>query len=56
MRSTKKEESGEKVLRLTDEMLEIDMQGVKQVQYVHLKMCVTKQGGKVITLQLLMTI
>ena len=31
MRDTKKKESGEKVLRLTDEMLEIDMRGIKQV-------------------------
>ena len=31
MRGTKKKESGEKVLRLTDEMLEIDMRGIKQV-------------------------
>ena len=38
MRSTKKKESGEKVLRLTDEMLEIDMQGVKQVQYAWVSM------------------
>ena len=31
MRGSKKKESGEKVLRLTDEMLEIDMRGIKQV-------------------------
>ena len=31
MRGAKKKESGEKVLRLTDEMLEIDMRGIKQV-------------------------
>ena len=31
MRGAKKKESVEKVLRLTDEMLEIDMQGIKQV-------------------------
>ena len=31
MRGTRKKESGEKVLRLTDEMLEIDMRGIKQV-------------------------
>ena len=30
MRGAKKKESGE-VLRLTDEMLEIDMRGIKQV-------------------------
>ncbi|XP_058962099.2 RNA 3'-terminal phosphate cyclase-like [Pocillopora verrucosa] len=32
MRGAKKKESGEKVLRLTDEMLEIDMRGIKQSQ------------------------
>ena len=31
MRGAKKKESGEKVLQLTDEMLEIDMRGIKQV-------------------------
>ena len=31
MRGARKKESGEKVLRLTDEMLEIDMRGIKQV-------------------------
>ena len=34
MRGSKKKESGEKVLRLTDEMLEIDMRGIKQVLIV----------------------
>ena len=29
LRSTRKKETGEKVLRLTDEMLEIDMRGIK---------------------------
>lgn len=32
MRSTKKKETGEKVLRLTDEMLEIDMNGIRESQ------------------------
>ena len=31
MRSTKKKETGEKILRLTDEMLEIDMNGIREV-------------------------
>ena len=31
MRSTKKQATGEKVLRLTDEMLEIDMNGIREV-------------------------
>ena len=31
MRSTKTKAPGEKVLRLTDEMLEIDMTGMKEV-------------------------
>ena len=31
LRSMKKKETGDKVLRLTDEMLEIDMTGVKEV-------------------------
>ena len=31
MRSVKKKEAGEKMLRLTDEMLEIDMNGTRQV-------------------------
>ena len=35
MRSTKKKQTEEKVLRLTDEMLEIDMKGIRQVLYVH---------------------
>ena len=33
MRSAKKNKAGEKVLRLTDEMLEIDMKGIRQVLY-----------------------
>ena len=31
MRSVKKKEAGEKILRLTDEMLEIDMNGTREV-------------------------
>ena len=31
MRSVKKKEAGEKMLRLTDEMLEIDMNGAREV-------------------------
>ena len=31
MRSVKKKEAGEKMLRLTDEMLEIDMNGTREV-------------------------
>ena len=31
LRSTKKKETSEKVLRLTDEMLEIDMSGIQEV-------------------------
>ena len=33
LRSTKKKAPGEKVLRLTDEMLEIDMTGIKEVTW-----------------------
>ena len=36
MRSTKVKQTEEKVLRLTDEMLEIDMKGIRQVLYVHI--------------------
>ena len=36
MRSTKKKKTEEKVLRLTDEMMEIDMKGIRQVLYVHI--------------------
>ena len=35
MRSAKKKQTEEKVLRLTDEMLEIDMKGIRQVLYVY---------------------
>ena len=35
MRSTKKKQTEEKVLRLTDEMLEIDMKGIGQVLCVN---------------------
>ena len=31
MRSVKKKDAGEKMLRLTDEMLEIDMNGTREV-------------------------
>ena len=31
MRSLKKKEAGEKILRLTDEMFEIDMNGTREV-------------------------
>ena len=34
MRSTKKKQTEEKVLQLTDEMLEIDMKGIRQVLYL----------------------
>ena len=34
MRSTKKKQNEEKVLRLTDEMQEIDMKGIRQVLYL----------------------
>jgi len=30
LRSTRKKETGEKMLRLTDEMLEIDLRGIKE--------------------------
>ena len=36
MRSTKKKQTEEKVLRLTDEMMEIDMKGIRQVLYVYI--------------------
>ena len=32
-RSTRKKETGEKMLRLTDEMLEIDLRGIKEVTF-----------------------
>ena len=33
LRSTRKKEAGEKMLRLTDEMLEIDLRGIKEVTF-----------------------
>ena len=33
LRSTRKKETGEKMLRLTDEMLEIDLRGIKEVTF-----------------------
>jgi len=35
MRSTKVKQTEKKILRLTDEMLEIDMKGIRQVLYVY---------------------
>ena len=34
MRSVKKKEAGEKMLQLTDEMLEIDMNGIREVTVI----------------------
>ena len=33
LRCTRKKETGEKMLRLTDEMLEIDLRGIKEVTF-----------------------
>ena len=33
LRSTRKKETGDKMLRLTDEMLEIDLRGIKEVTF-----------------------